>query len=36
MHPFPHLYTVSAAATATGAVALDSPGLATLESYGPA
>ena len=36
MHPFPHLYAVSAAATATGAVALDSPGLATLVSDGPA
>lgn len=36
MHPFPHLYTVSAAATPAGAVRLDSPGLATLASDGPA
>ena len=36
MHPFPHLYTVSAAATASGPVTLESPGLAALASDAPA
>lgn len=36
MHPFPHLYSVNAAATPAGAVTLDSPGLAALASDGPA
>jgi organic hydroperoxide reductase OsmC/OhrA len=35
MHPFPHLYHVSASAQATGSVALASPGLASLPSNGP-
>lgn len=35
MHPFPHVYRVSAAATPSGHVALDSPGLIGLESAGP-
>ena len=36
MHPFPHLYTVSASATASGAVTLESPGVAALASDAPA
>jgi organic hydroperoxide reductase OsmC/OhrA len=35
MHPFPHLYKVSAVANPTGAVALDAPELPTLQSEGP-
>jgi organic hydroperoxide reductase OsmC/OhrA len=35
MHPYPHHYHVSAAAEPTGAVALDSPSLATLASEPP-
>lgn len=36
MQPFPHHYTVSATATPTGRVSLDSPGLVMLSSDGPA
>ena len=36
MHPFPHLYNVSAAASSSGPVALASAGLADLASDGPA
>jgi organic hydroperoxide reductase OsmC/OhrA len=35
MHPFPHLYTVSAHAVPTGAVTLASAGLDDLQSEGP-
>jgi organic hydroperoxide reductase OsmC/OhrA len=35
MHPFPHVYAVSAAANPTGPVSLDSPDLPTLPSEGP-
>lgn len=36
MHPFPHLYTVRAAAAPAGPVALESTGLPALPSDGPA
>ena len=35
MHPFPHIYTVSASADVSGAVSLDSPGLSTIPSEPP-
>lgn len=35
MHPFPHVYRVSADATPAGHVTLGSPGLAIIESAGP-
>jgi organic hydroperoxide reductase OsmC/OhrA len=35
MHPFPHLYHVSASAQAAGSVTLASPGLANLPSNAP-
>lgn len=35
MHPFPHVYQVSAAATPTGSVTLDSPALPRLMSAPP-
>ena len=35
MHPYPHVYTVSAAAQATGEVTLRSPGIADLPSMPP-
>lgn len=35
MHPFPHHYTVSAAARSEGTVRLNSPGLPELESAAP-
>lgn len=35
MHPFPHIYRVSASTEAEGAVQLSSPGLATIASAGP-
>jgi len=35
MHPFPHLYSVTASASAGGPVTLDSPGLASLSSAAP-
>jgi organic hydroperoxide reductase OsmC/OhrA len=35
MHPFPHVYHVSAVAGPTGSVALNSPELPTLPSQGP-
>jgi organic hydroperoxide reductase OsmC/OhrA len=36
VHPFPHRYTVRASAAPAGAVALDSTGLPSLPSDGPA
>ena len=35
MHPLPHHYPVSASATAASDVALDAPGVTTIESAGP-
>lgn len=35
MHPYPHLYNVTASATATGLVDIDSPSLPTLKSAPP-
>ncbi len=35
MHPFPHLYSVSASAAPAGSVQLSSPGVASLSSDGP-
>mgnify|MGYP001497826779 CR=1 FL=1 len=35
MHPFPHLYSVTASAGPGGPVTLDSPGLASLSSAAP-
>jgi organic hydroperoxide reductase OsmC/OhrA len=35
MHPFPHVYTVSASAGVSGAVSLESPGLPALPSEPP-
>ena len=35
MHPYPHVYTVSAAAQAAGEVKLSSPGIADLPSMPP-
>lgn len=35
MHPYPHLYTVSASGAASGAVAVDAAGLPTLDTAPP-
>ena len=35
MHPYPHLYQVTATGASSGAVAVDAPGLPTLDSAPP-
>jgi len=36
MHPYPHVYKASASAAHEGSIAIDSPGLARIESAAPA